>query len=711
MASTIQHWTGFPPETYRQCLEEAFLRDCVTEAAIEHLFISLYKDDLFGLFVRAFKPGRIRTKTGEDGMVRYYWNYAMICPPPDVSFHPLEPYLADFARNIYSPQVPDEAQYVVKKYLDDVMEYAEKMFEGDMEEDESEEGYEDESEGDDENPNEDISHMDADVVDASTADNEADDQSEDTASEGTYGDISNWSFSTPDSRFQPIVNQAVTRRLKDIVAGAEAAAAFCCGGQISDLPPVVLRFDTSDGNVAKATFDGNMATPTTTSNSSSMSGVALLLGQCQPASFGVGDEEVHDKSYRDALKLDPTQFSTNLHPYDLGILHSIRKTLLPQVSTAAASTRCSRLRAELYKLNVYSGPSGKFKPHVDTPRSEDQFGSLVICLPVKHEGGNLVVRHQDRNVTFCWGSSDCVQWAAFFSDLEHEVEEVTSGHRVTLTYNLFWGAPSPDSGSLPAPATVKSLPLYGELEKVVSFGGFLPKGGMIGVYCTHSYIHNRKAKEVILPQSLKGVDMAFFKVCKALGLKAFVRPIRDPKETEWLDRTFYDDEDDYDDYLEEDEGYYDRRRFQLNKDGKPAPGDYILKYDYDCCDWKTKKKAKSFSERLARIKRERQVVGMEQLSKRKKVVTNIGKGFSAIDIDDDMICDDMDDEMSGGGIWERVTNVVWLNKPSHRELQRAYLAYGNEPGLGLSYTYAAILVRIPSYEKRTKKDSKSAGQA
>lgn len=29
----------------------------------------------------------------------------------------------------------------------------------------------------------------------------------------------------------------------------------------------------------------------------------------------------------------------------------------------------------------------------DTPRSEDQFGSLVVCLPVPHEGGSLVVRH------------------------------------------------------------------------------------------------------------------------------------------------------------------------------------------------------------------------------------------------------------------------------------------------------------------------------
>ena len=50
--------------------------------------------------------------------------------------------------------------------------------------------------------------------------------------------------------------------------------------------------------------------------------------------------------------------------------------------------------------------------------------------------------------------------------------------------------------------------------------------------------------------------------------------------------------------------------------------------------------------------------------------------------------------------WERLTDVIWLNKPRHNELQKAYLAYGNEPSLGLSYTYAAIFVRIPDHDHR-----------
>jgi hypothetical protein len=62
------------------------------------------------------------------------------------------------------------------------------------------------------------------------------------------------------------------------------------------------------------------------------------------------------------------------------------------------------IRAELYKLNVYSGPSRLFKPHVDTPRSERQIGSLVVCLPVPFKGGALAVRHRGQEIVHDWAS-------------------------------------------------------------------------------------------------------------------------------------------------------------------------------------------------------------------------------------------------------------------------------------------------------------------
>lgn len=46
-------------------------------------------------------------------------------------------------------------------------------------------------------------------------------------------------------------------------------------------------------------------------------------------------------------------------------------------------------------------------------------------------------------MTFDWSTSKtdrdhaCIRWAAFYSDCEHEVIKVDSGHRITLTYNLY----------------------------------------------------------------------------------------------------------------------------------------------------------------------------------------------------------------------------------------------------------------------------------
>jgi hypothetical protein len=106
-----------------------------------------------------------------------------------------------------------------------------------------------------------------------------------------------------------------------------------------------------------------------------------LLARCEPAVFGRNGQNVLDESYRRATKLDTTDFVTDFSPYEAGIINIIAQLLLP----GTGDTRCG-IRAELYKLNAYSGPYGHFKSHVDTPRSVTQIGSLVVCLPTASEG-------------------------------------------------------------------------------------------------------------------------------------------------------------------------------------------------------------------------------------------------------------------------------------------------------------------------------------
>lgn len=118
-----------------------------------------------------------------------------------------------------------------------------------------------------------------------------------------------------------------------------------------------------------------------------------------------------------------------------------------------------------------------FKPHRDTPRSDLHFGSLVVCLPSAHEGGQLIVRHQGHSTTFDWSSdSSNLQWAAFYGDCEHEVSQVTSGHRVTLTYNLFLRCGLGQMVGANAVLDAAQLPVYKEVQAALSNPLFFPDG-------------------------------------------------------------------------------------------------------------------------------------------------------------------------------------------------------------------------------------------
>lgn len=93
--------------------------------------------------------------------------------------------------------------------------------------------------------------------------------------------------------------------------------------------------------------------------------------------------------------------------------------------------------AEFYKLLVYE-KGGFFLPHRDSEKTGGMFGTLVVTLPSKHEGGGLVIRHTGRETVLDLQAEapSEIQYAAFYADCEHEVRPVRSGYRICLIYNL-----------------------------------------------------------------------------------------------------------------------------------------------------------------------------------------------------------------------------------------------------------------------------------
>ncbi|GAB7358221.1 hypothetical protein MBLNU230_g0373t1 [Neophaeotheca triangularis] len=296
--------------------------------------------------------------------------------------------------------------------------------------------------------------------------------------------------------------------LKSFVDQQTHASTFACGGSLSlavgkggspedtdkdhNTKPVTIRFED------KHSANHVLRIPSPAKNDISDSETLITLLQvCEPATFGRGNENVLDEGYRKAGKMDSEAFDTNFSPYETGIVDQIAQLLLPNLRAKESLERS--VRAELYKLNVYSGPDGRFKKHVDTPRSPEQFGSLVVCLPVEHK-------------------------AAFYSDCEHEVLPVTSDHRVTLTYNLYatkgLGALAGSVSGLDA----SKFPVYQSMKQAITDPAFLPRGCKVGIFLKHAYAHTHPQVN-LLPHSLKGVDMVIYQTARALGLETSVRPI------------------------------------------------------------------------------------------------------------------------------------------------------------------------------------------
>jgi hypothetical protein len=91
---------------------------------------------------------------------------------------------------------------------------------------------------------------------------------------------------------------------------------------------------------------------------------------------------------------------------------------------------------------------------------------------------------------FRWGDfASSIQWADFYSDCEHEVLEVTSGFRVTLTYDLSWtNAPAPLVNPF---MHEQSLPVFAHLQAALRDPNFCAQGGLLGFHCAHLYPRNR----------------------------------------------------------------------------------------------------------------------------------------------------------------------------------------------------------------------------
>lgn len=202
--------------------------------------------------------------------------------------------------------------------------------------------------------------------------------------------------------------------LADLLTGITRGGEFATSGSLTSILPGV-----------KVDGVGRVAFPLLPEQATKIASVA------DQAPYGRGEDTLVDRNIRDVLQIEPGRFQL------LG--GSWEKTLRQIVDRATQGLGCETagVKAELYKLLIYPA-GGFFSCHRDTEKAAGMFASLVVCLPSEHDGGELIVRHNQEEIRIDLSShqESEILFAAFYCDCEHEVLPVDSGHRLCLVYNL-----------------------------------------------------------------------------------------------------------------------------------------------------------------------------------------------------------------------------------------------------------------------------------
>ena len=219
-----------------------------------------------------------------------------------------------------------------------------------------------------------------------------------------------------------------------------------------------------------------------------------LIAKASQAPYGRGAATIVDTDVRRVWQIEPSQLVLRNDEWNTHVA-AIVDAVKQEFGIA------QRVNPRLYKLLVYEKGSF-FAPHRDTEKTPRMFATLVVCLPSRHEGGTLLVKHDGQTKTIDFGGKGSefkTQYAAFYADCQHEITPVTEGYRVCLVYNLaIAGKKSQPSAPQNAGAVEKAARLLRELFTAESNN--LSK---IAIPFEHQY-----TEAGLDPKQLKGSDRA-----------------------------------------------------------------------------------------------------------------------------------------------------------------------------------------------------------
>lgn len=157
-----------------------------------------------------------------------------------------------------------------------------------------------------------------------------------------------------------------------------------------------------------------------------------LIQVAHKALFGKGSETILDNNVRSAWEIDANKLTFSGSRW-AALLDKIVRAIKPDLGLEDYT-----ISAHLYKMLIYE-TGDFFLPHKDSEKESGMFGTMVIGLPSRHTGGELVVSFGgvEEIADFSEDSGDYkIDVAAFYADCDHEIRPIKSGYRISLVYNL-----------------------------------------------------------------------------------------------------------------------------------------------------------------------------------------------------------------------------------------------------------------------------------
>ena len=208
--------------------------------------------------------------------------------------------------------------------------------------------------------------------------------------------------------------------MKELLDSADSNGDYCVSYRVN-LPALHPRI------CIKGSEDERLAFPLPPSQAKS-----VIIPAAEKAPYGKGSETCLDENVRRAWQLDPKKITFE-DPQQ--VWSSTVRRIAQEVRHKLGVT--SSVQANLYKMLLYE-KDGHFVKHCDTEKEPGMFGTMILHLPCKYTGGELVVEHkgQKKIIDYSDESQDGFFVTAFYADCEHELKPLTSGYRLCLVYNL-----------------------------------------------------------------------------------------------------------------------------------------------------------------------------------------------------------------------------------------------------------------------------------